>query len=473
MGIIENLSAFVEENGAMYTALADRIWDIAELGYQEYKSAALHLDALKQAGFRISEGVAGIPTAFVAEAGEGGPVIAILGEYDALPGLSQESGAYVCRPSPDGENGNGHGCGHHLLGTASHLAAVAVKDALQRAGVPGRVRYYGCPAEEGGAGKTFMARAGLFDDVDAAVTWHPAPTTSVFSRRFIANVQAYFRFTGKASHAAATPHLGRSALDAVELTNVGVNYLREHMLPDARVHYAVTNSGGSLPNVVQANAEVLYLVRAPRNEEATALYERVCDVARGAALMTGCKLEIVFDKAVSNLVLNRTLSHVMHRQLLALGGPAFDSDDVEYARLMQQHAIPEEEIESAGRSLGQATRFPKPLFDGVLPYDPNSEPNLPASSDVGDVSWVTPTVQCFTTCYAFGTAGHSWQWVSQGKSSIAHKGMLLAAKAMAGTAMELFNSPDVLAQARQELTGRLGGKPYICPIPDHIQFKAP
>jgi aminobenzoyl-glutamate utilization protein B len=403
----------------------------------------------------------------VAEAGQGGPVIGILGEYDALSGMSQDAGATVCRPSPEITNGNGHGCGHHLLGTASHFAAVAVKTYLEASGQPGTVRFYGCPAEEGGSGKTFMARAGLFDDLDAALCWHPDVYTGVFSRSSLANIQAYFRFTGKASHAAASPHLGRSALDAVELMNVGVNYLREHMPSEARVHYAVTNSGGISPNVVQANAEVLYLVRAPHNPEAAALYERVCNVARGAALMTETKLEIVFDKACSNLVQNSVLNRVMYKNIERMGAPDFSGDDATQARGYWT-SITEDDIAASGKPLGRALREAKPLFEGIAQYDPAKEELIYGSTDVGDVSWVTPTVQCVTACYAFGTPFHSWQMVAQGKLPAAHKGMVHAAKLIAATAIDLLREPALLDEAKAELVAYRGGKPYQCPIPADV-----
>lgn len=459
---------FVERQSPRFTAMSDQIWNLAELRYEEFASAQLHIEMLEAAGFRITRGVAGIPTAFVAEAGSGGPVIGILGEYDALSGLSQEAGAMTCTPSSEIANGNGHGCGHHLLGTAAHLAAAAVKDHLERTRQPGTVRFYGCPAEEGGSGKTFMARAGLFDDLDAALSWHPAVHNGVFSGETLANIQAYFRFRGKASHAASSPHLGRSALDAVELMNVGVNYMREHMLPDARVHYAVTNTGGLSPNVVQANAEVLYLVRAPRNNQAAELFERVKNVARGAALMTDCQVEVVFDKACSNLVQNSVLNQLVHKHLQAIGAPAFNEDEMALAAQFQEQTLTHEDIEGAGRSLGQAWRSPKPLFDHIDLYTPGNERKLHGSTDVGDVSWITPTAQCFTACYAFGTPFHSWQLVSQGKSSLAHKGMLLAAKTLAASAIELFGDPDMLTRAKAELHERRGGKPYACPIPDDV-----
>ncbi|KWI44251.1 M20 family metallopeptidase [Burkholderia pseudomultivorans] len=461
---------FIDSQRAQFTALSDQIWNLAELRYEEFASTDLHVRMLEAAGFRVTRGVADIPTAFVAEAGNGGPVIGILGEYDALSGLSQEAGAFTCRPSSEIANGNGHGCGHHLLGTAAHLAAAAVKTHLERTGQPGTVRFYGCPAEEGGSGKTFMARAGVFDDLDAALSWHPHVYTGIFPAGSLANIQAYFRFTGTASHAAASPHLGRSALDAVELMNVGVNYLREHMLPEARVHYAVTHTGGLSPNVVQANAEVLYLVRAPRNDQAADLFERVKNVARGAALMTDCQVEIVFDKACSNLLENAVLNQVMYGHLQALGSAGFDAEDAALADAYQRQTLSAQDIETSSRSLNQAWRDPKALFDGIDPYEPGKGRPICGSTDVGDVSWVTPTAQCHTSCYAFGTPPHSWQWVAQGKTALAHKGMMLAAKTMAATAIDLLGSPDTLARAKAELLERRGGRPYVCPIPDDVEL---
>ncbi|AQV94014.1 amidohydrolase [Cupriavidus necator] len=459
---------YIDRHSQHFTALSDQIWNLAELRYEEFASAKLHIETLEAAGFRVTRGVADIPTAFVAEAGNGGPVIGILGEYDALSGLSQEAGALTCKPSSEISNGNGHGCGHHLLGTAAHLAAAAVKEHLERSGQPGTVRFYGCPAEEGGSGKTFMARAGLFDDLDAALSWHPNYYSGIFPGSSLANIQAYFRFRGKASHAAKSPHLGRSALDAVNLMNVGSNYLREHMLPEARMHYAITRAGGTSPNVVQAQAEVLYLVRAPRNDQAAELFERIKNVARGAALMTDCQLEVVFDKACSNLMENTVLNLLMHKHLQALGAPAFNPEEIALASEFQKQTLTAEDIESASRSLGQAWRDPKPLFDRIEPYESGQEVSICGSTDVGDVSWVTPTAQCFTACYAFGTPFHSWQLVSQGKSTLAHRGMLLAAKTLAASAIELLGSPETLARARAELLERRGGKPYVCPIPADV-----
>src|ERR671922_304500 len=312
----------VDAKRADFEQLADRIWEIPEIAYTEYGSAAEHTAMLKRQGFRVRENVADIPTAVMGEAGEGGPVVAILGEYDALPGLSQ--GAGIAEPREVVAGGHGHGCGHNMLGSAALLAATAVKNYLAAAGIKGRVRYYGCPAEEGGAAKAFMVRAGCFEDVDIAITWHPAAINRVDDAMSLANTRLDFTFKGRASHAAAAPHLGRSALDAVELMNVGVNYMREHMPSDARVHYALLDSGGIAPNVVQAHARVRYSIRARDLPGMNELVERVSKIAQGAALMTETKVEMKIISAVSNILPNAPLEQALHRVMEELGPPHFD-----------------------------------------------------------------------------------------------------------------------------------------------------
>ena len=296
-----------EQNTILH--VADEIWDYAELSLQEFRSAKLYCEVLKQEGFRVEEGVCGIATAFAASFGSGRPHIGILAEYDALSGLSQQGGQLVHAERTPG--GTGHGCGHNLLGTASLGAAIAIKRFLETQKCPGTVILFGCPGEEGGSGKAFMARDGVFDELDAALCWHPDENTGVRVQTSLANCQVLYKFNGKAAHAGAEPHLGRSALDAVELMDVGANYLREHMIDQARVHYAITDAGGFSPNVVQPHAEVLYLIRAPRSAQVKELYERVNDIARGAALMTGTTVEIDFVKACSDTILNDTLGSEM------------------------------------------------------------------------------------------------------------------------------------------------------------------
>jgi len=463
---IKRIASLIDGKTPAYIALSDKVWDLAELRYQEEKSVAAQIEMLEREGFKVKPGVAGIPTAFEAEIGEGGPLIGFLGEYDALSGLSQRSGLTERVPA-DGPNGQG--CGHNLLGTGALLAAAAVKDYLKANKLPGRIRYYGCPAEEGGSGKTFMARAGMFADLDCAVTWHPDDFYGVMSVRTLANIQAYFRFTGRAAHAAGSPHLGRSALDAVELMNVGVNYMREHMPPDARVHCAITNTGGISPNVVQAKAEVLYLVRAPDVAETIELFERVKKIAEGAAMMTETQAVVDFDKACSNVLPNTALEMALYENAKRLGPTPFDDKDRAFAEKLRKAAMTPADVASALKSVGLPTSYPKVLHDDILPFDGTPQV-LFGSTDVGDVSWVTPTVQAWGACFAVGTPGHSWQLVTQGKLPAAHKGMIHAAKTMAATAIDAIENPELLAKAKAELKERVSGKPYVCPIPPSIEL---
>ena len=456
--------SYVEAKREPFQELSDRVWGMPEIAYTEHRSVAEHLATLKAEGFRITENLAGIPTAVMGEAGDEGPVIAILGEYDALPGLSQVAG--IAEPKPLEAGGHGHGCGHNMLGSAALLAATAVKDLLAEQGIKGRVRYYGCPAEEGGAAKGFMVRAGCFDDVDLAISWHPAAFNRVDDALSLANMRIDFTFHGRASHASASPHLGRSALDAVELMSVGVQYLREHIPQDSRIHHAIIDTGGVAPNVVQAKAKVRYAIRARDLVALNALVPRVKDVAEGAALMTGTKVEMQVVSAVSNLLYNKPLSDAMQRVFERLGGPGFDAADHDYAARIQATLGPED-IGSAYRKVGIDPR-PEPLCDYVLPIDQTGEAMI-GSTDVGDVSWKVPTVQARVATHAIGTPGHSWQITAQGKVPAAHKGLVHAAKVMAGTAMEALRSADLIAAAKADHKRRTGGRPYACPIPDDVQ----
>ncbi|MGE0224571.1 MAG: M20 family metallopeptidase [Acetobacteraceae bacterium] len=460
----EEIWRLVDQKQDAFIALSDRVWETPELCYGEFQSCAEHTAMLEQQGFRVTRNVAGIPTAVVGEAGEGGPVIAILGEYDALPGLSQEAGVAEPRPLPG--PGFGHGCGHNLLGSASMLAATAIKDYLAAHGIKGRVRYYGCPAEEGGAAKGFMVRAGAFDDVDLAISWHPSSFSGVNEPVSLANTRIDFAFTGRASHAAASPHLGRSALDAVELMNVGVNYMREHMPSDARVHYALLDAGGIAPNVVQANAKVRYLIRARNLPELNRLIERVKKIADGAALMTETSVKAQVVSAVSNLLGNTPLEKAMYDNLMRLGPPGFD--DLDRARAAEfQATLTYEDIESAFRRAGLPMRDGVVLCDTIVPLDAKTAPMV-GSTDVGDVSWAVPTVQARGATYAIGTPGHSWQLTAQGKLPAAHKGLVHVAKVMAGTALDVLHDPALLEQAKADHKARIGRTPYVCPIPDDV-----
>ncbi|SEK29997.1 aminobenzoyl-glutamate utilization protein B [Kosakonia sacchari] len=455
---------WVENYQHDFCDLSDRVWGTPEICYTEYRSVAEHTAMLKTQGFRVTENVAGIPTAVMGEAGSDGPIIAFLGEYDALPGLSQASGVAHYSPLPG--NGHGHGCGHNLLGSGAMLAATALKAWLEETGTPGRVRYYGCPAEEGGAAKSFMARAGAFDGVDVAITWHPSAHHEVAKPLSLANTRMDFFFTGRSSHAAASPHLGRSALDAAELMNVGVQFLREHVPQDSRIHYAMLDSGGIAPNVVQAKAAVRYAIRARDVHAMFELNERVKRVAQGAALMTDTKVEISIMSAVSNLLGNRPLEEAMQRNLESLGTVPFDDADMAFAAEIQD-TLSAEEIASCYRKTGIKPANPKPLSDYIIPLDTHGEVMI-GSTDVGDVSWVLPTVQAHIPTMAIGTPGHSWQLTAQGKMPAAHKGLAHVAKVMAATAVDVLTDKVLLAQVKKAHFEQVSEKPYHCPIPEEV-----
>ena len=458
----------IDQKADLLAKINDVVWAVPETGFKEHQSAKILIDALQSEGFAVEEGIAGIPTAFVATYGQGKPIIAYLGEYDALSSLSQKAG--IARQEPVVAGGNGHGCGHNVLGAGSLAAAIALKEHLQQTGASGTVKYFGCPGEEYGSGKMFMAREGLFNDVDAAFSWHPGAHNAIFAHRTLASISIYFRFFGKTAHAAAIPHLGRSALDAAELMNVGVNYMREHMPLDCRVHYAYRDVGGTAPNVVQETACLLYYVRAPRVKRALELAERVHNIAKGAALMTETRMEMQISEALCDYVPNDVLGHLLLDCFKQTGGPAFDKTDYGLAK---QFVFSDAEKEAslftiAGASTSEAAKRVKDcvLIEDILPYG-NSDFVLPGSTDVGDVSYATPTAQLNAACWAVGTPGHSWQVTSQSGSSIAHKGLLAAGKAMALAGVCCLYDEDVLKRAREEYVAATGGT-YLSPVPDDV-----
>ena len=460
-------NAWIESNRSMFIELSNEVWGYAELGYKEFKSSRTLEDALEESGFKIERGVAGIPTAFVASYGNaGGPVIGILGEFDALPGLSQDCVPYR---KPLNENGApGHGCGHNLLGVAGLAACMAIKQAIDSGEAQGMIKYYGCPAEEGGAGKAFMANAGIFNNADICLTWHPDTFNGTMYANFLANYRVTFKFHGKTAHAAADPFNGRSALDAVELMNVGVNYLREHMIPDARVHYVTINGGGTAPNVVPDFAESLYSVRAPRTDQLNALFERVKDIAKGAALMTGTEVEIDVISGMSNTLLNETINEVLQSKLVEVGAPKFNEEEHTFARELSK-SIPADSLETSAYVYGLDSKAVAELkkvalFEDILPPF-KSEIVLPGSTDVGDVSWVVPTGQIFTACWALGSPGHSWQIVAQGKMGIGQRGMLFAGKVMALSALEFMQDKNIREKAKEEFKQKRAAASYVSPIP--------
>ncbi|MCA1444155.1 amidohydrolase [Ensifer sp. IC4062] len=461
---LEEIARQVDAKALDYCALSDRIWSMPELAFEEHRSVAEQCTILEREGFRITTNAGGIPTAFVAEYGQGGPVVGILGEYDALPELSQVPGSLKHEFATQGADG--HGCGHNLLGAGSALAAAALKEALAIEGIAGTVRYYGCPAEESGGGKTYLARAGLFDDVDVAFCWHPHVINEVSATSTLAEIQVYFRFHGRATHAAMSPHMGRSALDAVELMNVGVNYMREHMPTDARVHYAVTHTGGDAPNTVQAYAESLYSIRSPLLPDAQRLFARVKKIAEGAALMTETTLVVQIAGGSSNIIPNRVLQEVMYENLCRIGPPTFDEADYAFAKQLRETALAEESV-TANISSRDPSLSSKIFHEGVLSLSSREEVEM-GTTDVGDVSWIVPTAQCHTACFAIGTEFHTWQLVTQGKLPAAHKGMILAARTIATTAADCLRNPAIIIRARAELKERLGSHSYVCPIPPEV-----
>ncbi|EMG9771419.1 M20 family metallopeptidase [Klebsiella aerogenes] len=472
--IYQFVDDIIESRRDDFCAIADDIWDHPETRFQEFWSAARLADALEAEGFQLSRHAGGIPNAFIASFGEGKPVIALLGEFDALAGLSQQ--AHSAEPTSATPGENGHGCGHNLLGTAAFAAAVAAKQWLQQHGGSGTLRFYGCPGEEGGSGKTFMVREGLFDDIDAALTWHPEAWAGMFSTSTLANIQAAWRFTGTAAHAANSPHLGRSALDAVTLMTTGSNFLNEHIIEKARVHYAITDTGGVSPNVVQAQAEVLYLIRAPEMADVQQIFARIEKIAQGAALMTETSVSCRFEKACSSYLPNRTLEAAMYQAVCHYGTPQWSNEERAFAADIRA-TLGVNDIQNslkniAGTSGEEGKAFSRRhhdtvLIDEVAPWAA-TENVLAGSTDVGDVSWKAPVAQCFSPCFAIGTPLHSWQLVSQGRTSIAHKGMLLAGKILGATAIRLFSDRPLLEASQQELAQVLAVSPYQCPIPRDV-----
>lgn len=471
----EDALSFIDKEQKRLCDLSDAIWDHPELGYHETFAAAAYIDALRSYGFEVEENLKGIPTAFCGTYGHGAPVIGILGEFDALDGLSQA--ADLTKKEPLIPAGAGHGCGHNLLGVGAFAAAIAVKEYLRSTGQSGTVKFFGCPAEEGGAGKGFLSRDGAFNDLDASLTWHPGDTNAVASGSCLANYQICYHFTGKSSHAGLSPELGRSALDACELMNVGVQFLREHVSTQCRIHYAILNTGGRAPGVVQASADVLYLMRAPSLPEAKDLRERIDDIARGAALMTGTKVEIEFIKACSNVLPNRTLCKVLQDNMDALGAPRFDDSDRQYAAqfcetLEQKGDTYYRNLVSEVQDTAKRDELMKdigaPIHEQVLPLSPFERCSA-ASSDVGDVSVVCPTAQISMATMPSGTAMHSWQEVAVGKSSLAKKGMLQAGRIIAASAIDLINHPEIIQAAKEEMERRTGGIPFSSPIPADVK----
>ena len=460
----------IDAKRADICAVADQIWSFAELSLQEERSAALYCQLLEQEGFTVERGISGISTAFSAAYGSGRPIIGILAEYDALSGLSQKGGSTEREELVPG--GCGHGCGHNLLGAGAFAAALGVKDYLARTGVPGTVVLYGCPGEEGGAAKAFMARDGLWYGLDAALTWHPEDVNEVATGSTNSCIQTQYHFTGVAAHAAGDPDRGRSALDAVELMNVGVQFLREHMSSKARIHYAITDPGGRSPNVVQPRASVLYMVRSNRVAEAVELQARVDKIAQGAALMTETTVDKRFIDGLADTVSNHVLEQLLYENFQALGVPVYTPEELSFADALAatypgSDGVPgtgsasDGDYAAAAKALRQAAGhamndFLLPLYQG--------ETFRPGSTDVGDVIWQCPTAQIHVAAWPNGSPGHSWQNVSCGRTEIGHKAAVHAGKVLAAAAIDLLTDPSRLEAARAEFQRRTEAG-YTCPIP--------
>ncbi|MHA8096665.1 amidohydrolase [Aquirufa antheringensis] len=429
--------ARIQQQESHYSAIAQKIWNFAEVGYKEKQSSALLQETLKQAGFTIETGVAGIPTAFVATYGQGKPVIGIMAEYDALPGLSQDS--IPTKRSLGGASG--HACGHHLFGTGSSAAAIAVKEWLKETGGKGTIKLYGCPAEEGGSGKVYMVREGLFNDVDVMLHWHPSDANSVSTGSSLANKTGKFRFYGLSSHAAASPERGRSALDAVEAMDFMANMMREHVPSSTRIHYVITN-GGKAPNIVPDYAEVYYYVRSPQRDIVMDVWNRLEKAAEGAALGTGTRYELEVIGGVYEILPNEKLAALMNSNLQTVGGYTLNPIELAFAKQIQQTpGMLQTDLASTS---------------SVVPGRP--DPSGGGSTDVGDVSWVVPTIGLGTATWVPGTTAHSWQAVAAGGTSIGKKGMMVAAKTIAGTAMDLFKNPALIDAAKAEWSKRKGAE---------------
>ena len=428
----------LDQKAEFYGAISKLIWSNPELGYLETESSELLQKTLKDAGFSVKTGVADIPTAFVAEFGSGAPVVGIMAEFDALPGVSQKA---VPFREPVVEGGAGHACGHHLFGTASVAAGIAVKDWMQQNKITGTIRVYGTPAEEGGGGKVYMARAGLMEDVDAMLHWHPGSKNDASASSSLANISTKFRFYGEASHAAAAPDRGKSALDGVEAMNFMVNLLREHVPQETRMHYVITR-GGEAPNVVPAFAESYHYVRHPDARVVKEIFAKMVAAAEGAAQGTQTKMEYEVINGVYNLLPNETLSRIMYKNLQMVGGLKYSPEETKFA----QDII---------KTFPSGVNTSPEDAQKIAPFEVN-EKGSGGSTDVGDVSWLVPTAGLNVATWVPGTSAHTWQAVAAGGTSIGQKGMMIAAKTLALTASDIFKNPKVTAEAQAELKRRQG-----------------
>ena len=457
---------WIDENESHFTNVSDNIWEYAELGLQEFKSSALLANILEENGFEVEYGVAGMPTAFVASYGEGVPVIGLMGEYDALSGLSQKS---IPESRPEIEGGPGHGCGHNIHGTSGMAAAIAVSKAIEVDGVIGTVKFFGCPAEETLVGKVFMVRDGVFDDVDAVFSHHSGTMNAAKLRSSNALNSIKFNFYGVASHAGSAPHRGRSALDAVELMNIGVNFMREHVVQEARVHYIIEDGGGA-PNVVPASARSWYYVRAPERAQVEHVYNWILKIAEGAALMTDTTYDHELLTGCYNLLTLESMANLVVKTMREIGPPTYTREEMRFAKGIQSTIRPENIVEELKRSKRHDWQNLRDvIIDRSVPDPWGRGDVMGASTDVGDVSWKAPSIEFNTATWVLGTPSHSWQIVALGKNSIAHKSLIFAAKIMASCVLDTLTNSSLLQRIQAEWKEAKQGAEYVSPLPPDLQ----
>ena len=457
---------WIEENKQEFIDVADEVWKFAEIGLVETESSKLVAKKLEEHGFKVDLGVAGMPTAIYATWGEGEPILGFQGEYDALPGISNK-----IKPEKDPlvKGAPGHGCGHNIHGATALACAIALRYLMEDEGIQGTIKFYGTPAEENYGGKVFMVREGLYDDLDACLSHHPSSmnTARLSSSNAVNGVK--FVYHGKTAHAAGNPEMGRSSLDAIELMNMGVNFLREHVIPDARIHYVIEEGGGQ-PNVVPDYARSWYYIRAPERDQLDPIYERILKIAKGAAMMTETELEIQFIDGIYNILPSKSLAELVVKNMKEVGTPEYSEEELEFASKIASQFPKQEKIN--GLRKAKVPNWEKyvdvDLVTDVL--DPWGEGETsPGSSDVGDVSWVCPTLEFSTTCNILGAAGHSWAFVAAAGSTIGHKSLVFAAKTMAGAAVELLTDADLRKKVREEHGERLKDREYKTPLPEGLQ----
>ncbi len=457
---------WIESNRESVVKVSDEVWDYSELGFIEYRSAKLLSDTLERHGFRVERGVAGIPTAFVASWGLGGPVVGVMGEYDALMGVSQKKAP---TRDPIVVGGNGHGCGHNIHGASGMAGAIAARYSMERNGVKGTIRFFGTPAEESGSGKVWMVRSGIFDGVDAVLSHHPGAMNYGGLGSSLANNSVKFHFYGKTSHAAGSPEQGRSALDAVELMNVGVNFLREHVVQDARMHYVI-ESGGGQPNVVPDYARSWYLIRAPERDQVDSIYARVLKIAEGATLMTETTLKVEFLKAVYNKIPSKALSELIADNMRLIGTPKYTPEETQFAEELSRNVPTEQKRDALRKSKRPGwEKLEGVVMDGSVPDAWDEGEVSHGSTDVSDVSWKAPTMEFSTATWPLGTPGHSWMNVAASGTGIGHKSLIFASKIIATSVIDLVSKPELLAKAKEEQVRRTMGKTYRSPLPADAQ----